>query len=174
MQHYNDTLLVRNSAYTATNTLTHTNSHARMQTCMRLWCSTMIPLRSTIFMYTFIYTYTYIDVYTHVPLTWSLPQPPPLSLLARYLPLPLLLSLTSLMSVIFAPARGNRPAHAFLIYISLVCVRPFVYILPVGGRERVFQVTYLATMTKGTTSINDLIDKYSIAFERQSRRRGLF
>jgi hypothetical protein len=29
-------------------------------------------------------------------------------------------------------------------------------------------------MTKGTTSINDLVDKYSIAFERQSRRRGLF
>ena len=131
----------------------------------------MIPLRSTIFMYIFIHTYTYIDVYTHVPLTPSLPQPPPLSLLARYLPLPLplLLSLTSLMSVILAPPRGNRPSHAFLIYISLVCVRPFVYILPVGGRERVFQVTYLATMTKGTTSINDLIDKYSIAFEPPPR-----
>jgi len=35
-------------------------------------------------------------------------------------------------------------------------------------------VTYLATMTKGTNSINDLIDKYNTAFERQSRRRGLF
>ena len=36
------------------------------------------------------------------------------------------------------------------------------------------QATYLATMTKGTNSINDLIDKYNVAFERQSRRRGLF
>ena len=36
------------------------------------------------------------------------------------------------------------------------------------------QATYLATMTKGTNPINDLIDKYNVAFERQSRRRGLF
>ena len=36
------------------------------------------------------------------------------------------------------------------------------------------QATYLATMTKGSNSINDLIDKYNVAFERQSRRRGLF
>ena len=35
-------------------------------------------------------------------------------------------------------------------------------------------VTYLATMTKGTNSINDLIDKYNVAFERRSNRRGLF
>lgn len=36
------------------------------------------------------------------------------------------------------------------------------------------QVTYLANMTKGTNSINELIDKYNVAFERTSRRRGLF
>ena len=36
------------------------------------------------------------------------------------------------------------------------------------------QVTYLATMTKGTDSINELIDKYNLAFEQKSRRRGLF
>jgi hypothetical protein len=29
-------------------------------------------------------------------------------------------------------------------------------------------------MTKGSNSINDLNDKYNVAFERQSRRRGLF
>jgi len=35
-------------------------------------------------------------------------------------------------------------------------------------------VTYLSTMTKGTNSINELVEKFSLAFERQSRRRGLF
>mmetsp|Transcript_104084 Transcript_104084/g.167720 ORF Transcript_104084/g.167720 Transcript_104084/m.167720 type:complete len:316 (+) Transcript_104084:143-1090(+) len=35
-------------------------------------------------------------------------------------------------------------------------------------------VTYLASMTKGTNSINDLIDKYNVTFERKSHRRGLF
>lgn len=33
-------------------------------------------------------------------------------------------------------------------------------------------VAYLATITKGTNATNELIDKFNIAYERQSRRRG--
>jgi len=35
-------------------------------------------------------------------------------------------------------------------------------------------ITYLASMTKGANSINDMIDKFNITFERSSRRRGFF
>jgi len=33
-------------------------------------------------------------------------------------------------------------------------------------------ITYLASITKGTNGINDLIDKFNITYDRQSRRRG--
>jgi len=33
-------------------------------------------------------------------------------------------------------------------------------------------VTYLATITKGTNTINDLVDRYNTAYDRHSRRRG--
>jgi len=35
-------------------------------------------------------------------------------------------------------------------------------------------ITYLATVTKGANGINDLIDKFTIVNDRQSRRRGFF
>jgi len=35
-------------------------------------------------------------------------------------------------------------------------------------------ITYLATVTKGASGINDLLDKFSIVNDRQSRRRGFF
>jgi len=35
-------------------------------------------------------------------------------------------------------------------------------------------ITYLASMTKGANSINEMIDKFNITFERSSRRRGFF
>jgi len=35
-------------------------------------------------------------------------------------------------------------------------------------------VTYLATVTKGSSGINELLDKFSIVNDRQSRRRGFF
>jgi len=35
-------------------------------------------------------------------------------------------------------------------------------------------VTYLATVTKGASGINELLDKFSIINDRQSRRRGFF
>jgi len=34
--------------------------------------------------------------------------------------------------------------------------------------------TYLATITKGTNASNDLIDKFNVSYDRQSRRKGLF
>lgn len=36
----------------------------------------------------------------------------------------------------------------------------------------VLLVTYLAGITKGTTAINDLVDKYNVTYEKQTRRRG--
>jgi len=36
----------------------------------------------------------------------------------------------------------------------------------------VLLVTYLAGITKGTSAINELVDKYNITYERQTRRRG--
>jgi len=35
-------------------------------------------------------------------------------------------------------------------------------------------VTYLATITKTTNAINEMIDKFNIAYDRHSRRRGFF
>jgi len=35
-------------------------------------------------------------------------------------------------------------------------------------------VTYLSTITKGSNSINDLIDKFNLSHDKQSRRRGIF
>jgi len=35
-------------------------------------------------------------------------------------------------------------------------------------------ITYLASMTKGANTINEMIDKFNITFERSSRRRGFF
>ena len=35
-------------------------------------------------------------------------------------------------------------------------------------------VTYMATITKGTSAINDIIDKYNTAYDKHSRRRGIF
>jgi len=35
-------------------------------------------------------------------------------------------------------------------------------------------VTYLSTVTKGSSGINELLDKFSIVNDRQSRRRGFF
>jgi len=35
-------------------------------------------------------------------------------------------------------------------------------------------ITYLATVTKGANGINDLIDKFNVINDRQSRRRGFF
>jgi len=35
-------------------------------------------------------------------------------------------------------------------------------------------VTYLATITKTTNAINEMIDKFNIAYDRQTRRRGFF
>lgn len=34
-------------------------------------------------------------------------------------------------------------------------------------------MVYLACMTKGTASINELADKFNIAFDNKNRRRGL-
>jgi len=36
----------------------------------------------------------------------------------------------------------------------------------------VLLVTYLASITRGTSSINEVVDKFNAAFERQGRRRG--
>lgn len=36
----------------------------------------------------------------------------------------------------------------------------------------VLLVTYLAGITKGTSALNELVDKYNITYERQTRRRG--
>lgn len=33
-------------------------------------------------------------------------------------------------------------------------------------------ITYLATITKGTNSINELIDKFNVAYDKHSRKRG--
>jgi len=35
-------------------------------------------------------------------------------------------------------------------------------------------VTHMATITKGTGMINDIIDKYNTAYDKHSRRRGIF
>jgi COP9 signalosome complex subunit 6 len=36
----------------------------------------------------------------------------------------------------------------------------------------VLLVTYLASITKGTATVNEVVDKFNVAFERHSRRRG--
>jgi COP9 signalosome complex subunit 6 len=38
----------------------------------------------------------------------------------------------------------------------------------------VLMITYLASITKGTANINDLIDKFNVIYDRQVRRRGLY
>jgi len=35
-------------------------------------------------------------------------------------------------------------------------------------------VTYLASMTKGSNTINEMIDKFNVTYDRSSRRRGFF
>lgn len=35
-------------------------------------------------------------------------------------------------------------------------------------------VTHMAAITKGTGIVNDIIDKYNTAFDKHSRRRGIF
>jgi len=35
-------------------------------------------------------------------------------------------------------------------------------------------ITYLASITTGSNDINELIDKFNVTYERQSRRRGIF
>jgi len=35
-------------------------------------------------------------------------------------------------------------------------------------------VTQLAIITKGTALTNDVIDKFNVAYDRHSRRRGIF
>ena len=32
----------------------------------------------------------------------------------------------------------------------------------------------MSTITKGTSAINDIIDKYNTAYDKHSRRRGIF
>jgi len=36
----------------------------------------------------------------------------------------------------------------------------------------VLLVTYLASITKGTSTINELVDKFNVTYERHGRRRG--
>jgi COP9 signalosome complex subunit 6 len=33
-------------------------------------------------------------------------------------------------------------------------------------------VTYLASITKGTSLTNELVDRYNVAYDRQGQRRG--
>ena len=86
-----------------------------------------------------------------------------------------------ILSLLEAMERGEvKKDHRLLRKVASLCQR-----LPATDtgdfKEDLVQqyndsllATYLATMTKGSNSINDLIDKYNVAFERQSRRRGLF
>jgi len=80
-----------------------------------------------------------------------------------------------------AVAAGSVPAdHEILRQVKSLCAR-----LPALDSSRfnnefladandTLLVTYMATITKGTSAINDIIDKYNTAYDKHSRRRGIF
>uniref|UniRef100_A0A7S4M1B1 COP9 signalosome complex subunit 6 n=1 Tax=Guillardia theta TaxID=55529 RepID=A0A7S4M1B1_GUITH len=84
-----------------------------------------------------------------------------------------------ILSLLQAMEKGEvKKDHRLLRQVASLCQRLPATDTP-DFKEDLLQlhndtmlVTYLATMTKGTNSINELIDKYNIAFDKQSRRRG--
>eukprot|EP00285_Hemiselmis_virescens_P014421 CAMPEP_0173387582 /NCGR_PEP_ID=MMETSP1356-20130122/10063_1 /TAXON_ID=77927 ORGANISM="Hemiselmis virescens, Strain PCC157" /NCGR_SAMPLE_ID=MMETSP1356 /ASSEMBLY_ACC=CAM_ASM_000847 /LENGTH=322 /DNA_ID=CAMNT_0014344243 /DNA_START=1 /DNA_END=970 /DNA_ORIENTATION=+ len=80
-----------------------------------------------------------------------------------------------------AMQRGEIPMdHSLLRQVQSLCNRlPAVDTAEFDGelleqQRDALLVAYLGTMTKGTNTANEVTDKYNLAFERQSRRRGLF
>uniref|UniRef100_A0A7S1HE50 COP9 signalosome complex subunit 6 n=1 Tax=Hemiselmis andersenii TaxID=464988 RepID=A0A7S1HE50_HEMAN len=77
--------------------------------------------------------------------------------------------------------RGEIPMdHNMLRQVQALCNRlPTVDTTEFDGelleqQRDALLVAYLGAMTKGTNTANEVTDKYNLAFERQSRRRGLF
>lgn len=80
-----------------------------------------------------------------------------------------------------AVADGEVPAnHELLRQIKALCAKLPAMDTPAYHEEflqdynNTLLVTYLGSITKGMGSINELIDKYSSAFDKHSRRRGIF
>lgn len=80
-----------------------------------------------------------------------------------------------------AVADGEVPAdHELLRQIKSLCAKLPAMDTPSYHEEflqdynNTLLVTYLGSITKGMGSINELIDKYNSAFDKHSRRRGIF
>lgn len=80
-----------------------------------------------------------------------------------------------------AVADGEVPAnHELLRQVKSLCAKLPAMDTPQYHEEflqdhnNTLLVTYLGSITKGMGSINELIDKYNSAFDKHSRRRGIF
>ena len=80
-----------------------------------------------------------------------------------------------------AVSDGQVPAdHEILRQIKALCSKLPAIDTPTYHEEfmqdynNTLLVTYLGAITKGMGSINELIDKYNSAFDKHSRRRGIF
>mmetsp|Transcript_4319 Transcript_4319/g.10563 ORF Transcript_4319/g.10563 Transcript_4319/m.10563 type:complete len:329 (+) Transcript_4319:113-1099(+) len=80
-----------------------------------------------------------------------------------------------------AVAEGRLPTdHELMRQIKSLCAR-----LPALNSSRLNEeflcdsndallITYMSTITKGTSAINEIIDKFNTAYDKHSRRRGMF
>eukprot|EP00742_Colponemidia_sp_Colp-10_P002584 GILJ01002760.1.p1 GENE.GILJ01002760.1~~GILJ01002760.1.p1 ORF type:complete len:303 (+),score=34.47 GILJ01002760.1:47-955(+) len=87
----------------------------------------------------------------------------------------------TLLTYLEATHKGQVPKdHPILRQVASICNR-----LPaldsLRFKEEYFHeyndsllVTYLATLTKGTNAINDLVDKFNFTYEKNTRRRAMF
>ena len=72
------------------------------------------------------------------------------------------------------------PDHELLRQIKSLCARLPALDNPAYQEEfnqeynNTLLITYLGAITKGTCAINDLIEKYNAAYDKHSRRRGIF
>jgi hypothetical protein len=90
---------------------------------------------------------------------------------------PCTLGLTRHVTALLLRAPGDAPVdHALLRMIGSVCDRlpattdPKFETTFVSSYNDTLLVTYLASITKGAASVNDVVDKLQVGFER--RRRG--
>ena len=80
-----------------------------------------------------------------------------------------------------AVSGGEVPAnHELLRQVKSLCAKlpamdsPQYHEEFLQDHNNTLLVTYLGSITKGMGSINELIDKYNSAFDKHSRRRGIF
>jgi len=86
-----------------------------------------------------------------------------------------------IQSYLKAVAAGEVPPdHELLRQIKSLCSKLPAMDTPMYHEEfqqdynNTLLVTYLGAITKGIGSINELVDKYNSAFDKHSRRRGIF